>query len=292
MRGKIIKGIGGFYYVHVQGEGIFACRARGIFRLEKRKPVVGDDAEIIVTDEKDMEGSIEKLLPRKNELIRPAAANVDQALVVFAAARPAPALNLLDRFLIYMSRQDIPAIICFNKTDLVDEAEVKKLTDAYRGCGCEVITACVADGTGLDKIKQLLDKKTTIVAGPSGVGKSSLTNLLQPEAGMETGEISRKAERGKQTTRHTQLIWLWEDTYFMDTPGFSSLFIPDMEKEKLKDHYPEFSQYEPGCRFLGCAHISEPDCAVKDAVQDGKISDVRYGNYKTLYKEIEGMRRY
>ena len=292
MKGKIIKGIGGFYYVHVQGEGVFACRARGIFRLEKRKPLVGDDAQIIVTDEKDMEGSIEKLLPRRNELIRPAAANMDQALVVFSVARPAPALNLLDRFLIYMSRQNIPAIICFNKTDLAAEDEIKKLTDAYRGCGCEVLTACVADGTGIEKIKALLDKKTTIVAGPSGVGKSSLTNLLQPEAGMETGEISRKAERGKQTTRHTQLIWLWKDTYLMDTPGFSSLFIPQMEKERLREHYPEFTPYEPACRFLGCAHMSEPDCAVKKAVEEDNISGVRYSNYRTLYKELEGMKRY
>ena len=292
MRGKIIKGIGGFYYVHVQEDGVYACRARGIFRLEKKKPLVGDDVQISVTDEKDREGSVDQLLPRKNELIRPAAANVDQALVVFAMAKPAPNMNLLDRFLISMRTQGIPTAICFNKTDLGEESQIESLKKAYAGSGCQVFFVCVKKNQGLEGIREFLDGKTTIVAGPSGVGKSSLTNILQPEAMMETGEISRKAERGKHTTRHTQLIWLWKDTYLMDTPGFSSLFLPEISDAQLPLQYPEFAEYEPQCRFQGCMHRTEPDCAVRKAVEDGKISALRYENYGLLLQELKERKRF
>ena len=292
MRGKIIKGIGGFYYVHCQEAGVYACRARGIFRKEKRKPLVGDDVEIAVTDEKDMEGNVEELLPRRNELIRPAAANVDQALVVFAAASPRPNLNLLDRFLVSMRQQDIPVIICFNKTDLADQESVRGLARVYDKSGCPVVTTSVEKKEGLEQVRSLLLGKTTIVAGPSGVGKSSLTNYLQPDAMMEVGEVSRKIDRGRHTTRHTELIWIARDTYFLDTPGFSSLFLPQIQMEELKEFYPEFTEYEPYCRFQGCVHIKEPDCAVKEALEKGAFSRSRYENYLLLAEELRGRRAY
>ena len=237
-------------------------------------------------------GNVDALLPRKNELVRPAAANVDQALVVFAAASPKPNLNLLDRFLISMRQQSVPVQICFNKADLVNREELTRLEKIYENSGCHLMLTSVLEQSGLEEIKELLDGKTTVVAGPSGVGKSSLTNYLQPKAAMEVGEVSRKIDRGKHTTRHTQLIWIWKDTYFLDTPGFSSLYLQNLLREELKDYFPEFEPYQNDCRFQGCMHISEPDCAVKKALADGKIHSSRYDNYLLLAEELKNVRRY
>lgn len=292
MQGKIIKGIGGFYYVHVQDAGVYECRAKGIFRKDKKKPLVGDDVEISVQDEEKKAGNVDILLPRRNELIRPAAANVDQALVVFAVSSPKPNLNLLDRFLIMMQQQEIPVIICFNKTDLVEEQELLHLSEVYKECGCKVVFISVEEKKGVDTLEALLDGKTTVVAGPSGVGKSSLTNYLQPDAAMEVGSVSKKIDRGKHTTRHTELIWIKKDTYFLDTPGFSSLYLQNISREELKEFFPEFWPYEDQCRFQGCMHLSEPDCAVKEALKEGKIHSSRYENYKLFEEEIRSQRRY
>lgn len=292
MQGKIIKGIGGFYYVHVQGAGVYECRAKGIFRKDKKKPLVGDDVEISVLDEEKKTGNVDALLPRKNELIRPAVANVDQALVVFAAASPKPNLNLLDRFLISMQQQRLPVMICFNKTDLVEEQELETLREVYKACGCQVLFISVAKQQGLEMVERLLEGKTTVVAGPSGVGKSSLTNYLQPDAAMEVGTVSQKIDRGRHTTRHTELIWVKRDTYFLDTPGFSSLYLQNIQREELKNYFPEFLDFEETCRFQGCMHISEPDCGVKKALEEGKIHPSRYENYKLFEKELRDQRRY
>ena len=292
MQGKIIKGIAGFYYVHAAGSGIYECKAKGVFRKEKRKPLVGDDVEIAVLDEAEKKGNIEKLLPRKNELIRPAVANIDMALVIFAAAEPEPNLNLLDRFLVFMQYQGVPATVCFNKMELVTQKRRGELAQIYGRCGCPVLFISVKQRQGLEELKRALLGKTTAVAGPSGVGKSSLINFLQPEAQMETGEISRKIERGKQTTRHTQLVYVTDGTYIMDTPGFSSLYLPEMEKEELGKYYCEFASFEPFCRFQGCSHMSEPDCGVKQALEQERISSVRYENYRQLYTELKERRRY
>ena len=292
MQGKIIKGIGGFYYVHVEGAGVYECRAKGIFRKDKKKPLVGDNVEITVLDQEKMVGNVELLLPRKNELIRPAAANVDQALVVFAAASPKPNLNLLDRFLISMEQQQIPVAICFNKSDLVSEQEMQEFGQVYENCGCQVFFISVSCREGLDEIEKLITGKTTVVAGPSGVGKSSLTNYLQPKAGMEGGEVSRKIDRGRHTTRHTELIWVKEHTYFLDTPGFSSLYLQNLKPEELPAYFPEFTAFEGECRFQGCMHISEPDCGVKQALAEGKIPACRYENYLLLEEELKHQRRY
>ena len=292
MQGKIVKGISGFYYVHVVESGIYECKAKGIFRQQKIKPLVGDDVEIDIISEEKKTGNVAAILPRKNALIRPAVANVDQALLIFAAASPNPNFNLLDRFLVMMGRQDVPVILCFNKCDLITEEQQQEIASIYEASGCKILFVSAKKELGLKELQEILEGKTTTVAGPSGVGKSSLINLLAPEACMETGEISKKIERGRHTTRHAELIQLKGDGYIMDTPGFSSLYLPEMEKEELQDCYPEFAAFEPYCRFQGCSHISEPDCGVKDALSEGKIHPVRYENYCQLYGELKDRKKY
>ena len=292
MEGKIIKGIAGFYYVHGEDGEIYECRAKGIFRKDNMKPLVGDNVEITVLDPEKKEGNLVKILPRKNSLIRPAVANVDQAFVIFAMDNPKPNFMLLDRFLIMMEQAGVPAVICFNKKDLAEESEVRALCATYQSCGYQVILSSALMGQGIEEIREILKGKTTVVAGPSGVGKSSLTNLLQEEIQMETGEISRKLKRGKHTTRHSQVIPVGEHTYLMDTPGFSSLYLTDMEEHELKDYFPEFRKYEEECRFQGCRHIHEPGCRVKEALKSGEISALRYEDYLSLYDELKEKRRY
>ena len=292
MQGKIVKGISGFYYVHVVGTGIYECKAKGAFRNQKIKPLVGDNVEIAVIDEEKKKGNVEEILPRKNELIRPAVSNIDMALVIFASAKPDPNFNLLDRFLCMMEYQHVPVTICFNKCDLVTEDEKKALEDIYKPAGYDIIFTSAKQGVNLDELKALLKGKTTTVAGPSGVGKSSLINQLQDSVYMETGNISEKIERGKHTTRHSEIIPLGNDAYIMDTPGFSSMDMPGFEKEDLWTCYPEFLPHEPYCKFQGCSHISEPNCGVKDALAEGKISTVRYENYKLLYEEMKQIKKY
>lgn len=287
MQGKIVKGIAGFYYVDVVESGIYECRAKGIFRKEKMKPLVGDNVEIEVLDASEKTGNLVRILPRKNQLIRPAAANVDQALVIFAVRQPDLNYGLLDRFLIAMEQQGVPVVICFNKQELAGKDELMRLREIYAGCGCRVLLASAANEEGIGEIRGLLEGKTTVVAGPSGVGKSSLTNLLQEEISMETGEISKKLKRGKHTTRHAQLLTIGTGTYLMDTPGFSSLFVDGMEKEELRRYFPELRDYEGKCRFQGCAHVHEPDCRVKQAVEEGRISRERYESYVNIYEELK-----
>ena len=292
MQGKIIKGIAGFYYVHVVEFGVYECKAKGIFRKDKKKPLVGDDVEIEVLSEVEKTGSIINIFERKNELIRPAVANIDQALLLFAIKDPAPNLNLLDRFLVMMQTKEIPVILCFNKEDIASEEKLSELAEIYEKCGCQLIFVSAKEEKNMETLRRMLEGKTTAIAGPSGVGKSSIINFLNPKANMETGSISRKIERGKHTTRHSELFMIGEDSYIMDTPGFSSLYVNDFEKEELKYYFPEFELYEGQCRFNGCDHIHEPGCAVKEAVEKGKIHAVRYEDYKELYEELKNKRRY
>ncbi|OUO80654.1 ribosome small subunit-dependent GTPase A [Blautia sp. An249] len=292
MQGKIIKGIAGFYYVYVEGEGVYECKAKGVFRKDKKKPLVGDDVEIQILPEEEKKGNIVRLLPRKNSLVRPAVANVDQAMVVFAVADPRPNFMLLDRFLVMMEREGIPSVICFNKKDLAKEKELETLCEVYKECGYPVIPASIRDGEGAEEIMGILKGKTTVIAGPSGVGKSSLTNQMQDKIFMETGDISKKLGRGRHTTRHSQIIPVCRDTFLVDTPGFTSLYLENMEKEELKKYFAEFRQYEERCKFQGCAHIHEPECGVKEALKEKKISEVRYKNYIDLYEELKEKRRY
>lgn len=291
MRGKIIKGIAGFYYVHTEELCVYECRAKGIFRKEKIKPLVGDNVELEILDAQKKEGSVTRILPRRSSLIRPAVANVDQALVLFSIVKPEPNFNLLDRFLIMLEQQHLPCILCFNKSDIASEKEREFLQNVYEGSGYRLLFISVKKERGLEEVRELLRGKTTTLAGPSGVGKSSLINYLYPQAQMETGEISQKIERGKHTTRHSELFALERETYLMDTPGFSSLQLFAMGKEELKDFYPEFRKYEAACRFRGCVHINEPECGVKAALEVGEISEIRYHNYTVLYKENQGRKK-
>lgn len=301
MIGKIIKGIAGFYYVNISSEynddntpvkGVFECKAKGIFRKDGLKPLVGDNVEIEILDKTNQIGNIIKILDRKNSLIRPAVANIDQALVIFAAAKPTPNLNLLDRFLVSMEYQDVECIICFNKTDVADESFINELEKVYIGCGYKVMFTSTYNNEGIDEVRQILHGKTTVLAGPSGVGKSSLTNILIPKANMETGKISEKIERGKHTTRHSQIFVMNEESYVFDTPGFSSLYVNDIPKEKLMYYFREFDKYNDTCRFQGCMHINEPDCSVKRALLIEEISQSRYENYKLFVEEINSKKKY
>ena len=292
MQGKIVKGIAGFYYVHVVESGVYECKAKGIFRKEKIKPLVGDNVRIEILEEEEKPGNIVDILPRSNELIRPAVANIDQALVVFSVLKPAPHFKLLDRFLVMMESKGLPVVLCFNKADIADEPQVDMLRAVYEGCGYPLLFVSARDGQDIGRVKHLLKGKTTAVAGPSGVGKSTLINALNPEAQMETGAISQKIERGRHTTRHSELFPVGEDSYIMDTPGFSSLYVNDFEKEELKYYFPEFAEYEGSCRFHGCDHVHEPGCLVKQAVEEGKIHHIRYEDYTEMYEELKSRRRY
>lgn len=290
MRGRIIKGVGGLYDVHVGGDRIYACRARGIFRKKKIRPNVGDYVEIEILSEQDMEGSITVIHERRNSLIRPMVANVDQALLVFAFHEPEPNYYLLNTFLVMMEQQGVPVILCFNKTDLSSPEERDYVRESFRGSGVQLHTIC-AHSDDTESIGKLLLGKTSVLAGPSGVGKSSLLNRISGTFSMETGDVSEKIKRGKHTTRHSELIYIGDDSYLVDTPGFSSLDLADMEKEDLKQYFPEFSYCEP-CRFLDCLHINEPDCAVKQAVEEGRISRLRYDNYRLMFENLSAKRKW
>lgn len=295
MQGKIEKGIAGFYYVHVPRMGVYECKAKGVFRNQKVKPFVGDDVEIVILDQENKLGNIMSLYPRRNTLVRPAVANIDQAMVIFAVTDPLPNLNLLDRFLITMEQQKVDTVICFNKQDLAKQRQMEELRDCYAACGYPVIFSSNATFYGMDKVKEILAGKTTVLAGPSGVGKSSLLNYLNPDANMEVGEISEKIRRGRHTTRHSELFYmekLGAGTYVFDTPGFTSLYLADLEAADLKDYFVEFQEYAGNCRFKGCVHLREPDCGVKQAVEEGKISRSRYENYSEFYWEIYGKKKY
>ena len=291
MQGKIIRGIGGFYYINA-GNSIYECKAKGSFRKDGIRPLVGDDCIIDILDEKNRLANITSILPRHSEIIRPAVANVDQAMIIFAISRPEPNFNLLDRFIIQICQKDLPCIIVINKMDLADDDQRREIEEAYVACGCRVVFTSVSNREGVEEIRKLIKGKTTTVAGPSGVGKSSMINLLQSAVKMQTGVLSDKIDRGKHTTRHSELIPIDEDTYILDTPGFSSLNLFDVSTDTLKDYYYEFEDYAAECRFLDCKHISEPDCGVKKAVESGEVSRLRYENYLTLYRECKEKRKY
>lgn len=295
MQGKIIKGIAGFYYVHIPDKGVFECKAKGIFRNRKIKPLVGDNVEVQILDDREFKGNIIDILPRENELIRPAVANIDQALVVFSTTDPKPNLNLLDRFLIMLQKQKVECIICFSKKDLAGEAEEAALRDMYKNSNCRVVFIgnMPDDGEAVpEELTQLLAGRTTALAGPSGVGKSTLLNRIVPQANMETGSISEKIKRGRHTTRHSEIFHVSGSTYLLDTPGFTSIYLTDFDKEDIKEYFSEFKEYTDECRYIGCSHINEPVCGVKNAVANGLINQTRYDNYKNIYEEIKNLRRY
>ena len=284
MKGKIIKGIGGFYYVKTS-DGLIECKARGKFRHKDMKPMVGDDVEIEVSNGK---GVIEEIFERKSELIRPTVANVTQAFVVFAVKNPDINFDLLNRFLILCEHNNIEAIVCLNKVDLVSEEEREVIKQKIVDIGYEVLYINAKKGIGVEKLREKLANNETVLCGPSGAGKSTLINTLTEKYHMETGEVSEKIGRGKHTTRHSELIDV-TDGYIVDTPGFSTLEVNFIEKEELRYSFPEFEEYNNLCKFRGCLHYKEPNCAVKNAVEEGKINKYRYEFYiRTLEEKMDG----
>ena len=292
MTGKIIKGIGGFYYVVCENGITYECKAKGVFRNRKIKPLVGDNVEIEILDEEKNLGNIEDILPRFNWLNRPAVANVDQTVIIFAVSAPAPNFNLLDRFLINMEQHEVPTVICFNKVDLEGFRQSEDICRSYTKSGYEVLFISAESGYGIDVLEAVIKGKTTVFAGPSGVGKSSTLNSLFPDANVQTGGLSEKIQRGKHTTRHSELMFVDDDTYIMDTPGFSSLYTEGIEAEDLKLYFPEIAAYTGACKFNMCNHISEPGCLVKKAVSDGRISKMRYDDYVMIYNELKEKRKW
>ncbi len=291
MKGKVVKGIGGFYYVHCDDSKLYECRAKGVFRKSKVKPVVGDVVEISILDRDKFLGNLDKIYPRKNELIRPMVSNIDQAVIVFSVKNPNPNFVLLDKFLVLMERKGIDVVIVFNKIDIEDRESVEELASMYRKVGYDVTTTSALESNGIDELKQYLIGKTSVFAGPSGVGKSSILNLIQSELDLLTGVVSEKIGRGKHTTRHTTLINFAKDSYVLDTPGFTSFSIDEVEAEELKDYFIDFNDFKDACKFKGCNHINEPVCAVKDAVDTGEVNSARYENYKSLFETLKDIRK-
>ena len=293
LNGKIIKGIGGFYYVDTN-EGLYECRARGIFRKNKITPLVGDRVSISVVDEENKKGVVEEIEDRDTELVRPPIANVDKALIVFAIKNPSPNLSLLDRFIVLAEKENLEIVIVFTKVDLdTDGAILEELKDIYETSGYKVIPVSNKEKLNIDKIKEELKESTVVFAGPSGVGKSSLLNEVDKNFELKTGEVSDKIKRGKHTTRHAELLKLECGGMVADTPGFSSLTLDDIDENELKEYFIEFENHDE-CRFGSrCIHENEPSCAVKEAVENGEISKKRYDSYIQLLNEIRsGKRRY
>ena len=289
MQGKIIKGVGGFYTVH-NGIGTAAvCRARGVFRDRGEKPLVGDNVEFSLTGEPDGSGRIEKLLPRTNELIRPAVANMDQALILVSAGKPAFHPLLLDNFLLWMGMQNVPVLIGIGKCD-TDPEKARHIAGIYEGTGFPLLIFSAVTGEGMEEVRARLLGKTTVLAGASGVGKSTLLNRLIPEAGMETGELSERLGRGRHATRHSEIFFLEKDSFVLDTPGFTSLDTPPLEEADAASYYPEFALPAKDCRFPDCLHDREPDCGVKAAVRAGLIARSRYDSYKRNLEDIRSRR--
>ena len=294
MTGRIIKALAGFYYVKLSDGSTYACRAKGIFRKRGVSPLVGDLVEMDITDKKDMEGNVTAILPRKNSLSRPPVANVDQALVVFSIHTPDINHSQLTKFLVIMESKGITPVIVFQKMDLASEEEMQEVREIYKPCGYPICFVSAMEGKGLEEVYATLGEKVTTVAGPSGAGKSSLINALLGRSLLEVSAVSKRTGRGRQTTRHTELVELGEKAFLFDTPGFSQVELFGIEKEGLSALFPEFAAHEENCRFRGCAHRNEPQCAVKAAVEDGLVSGQRYRDYCLLYDELveQERRRY
>ncbi len=283
--GQIRKALSGYYYVYYNGE-LVQCRGRGVFRNRGESPLVGDFVDF--TKEGDSDGTIMKIHPRSNELVRPPIANIDQALLVFSVKEPDFNTILLDRFLVVLESFNVEPIICLTKMDLLTGEEregLQSYIDDYQSIGYEIIETYKEDSSLMERLQPILKGNTSVLAGQSGVGKSTLLNTLLPELQLETGVISQSLGRGKHTTRHVELIEVC-DGLLADTPGFSSFDFDTIEKEELTSCFPELSRLSEGCKFRGCLHIKEPKCAVKEALETGEVKSYRYEHYQQFLQEI------
>ncbi|WP_088105051.1 ribosome small subunit-dependent GTPase A [Halalkalibacter urbisdiaboli] len=288
--GMIVKALSGFYYVQSE-DGFFQCRGRGNFRKRNIKPLVGDEVEFEAENRTD--GYILEVFERKNELIRPPISNVDQALLVFSALEPDFSTLLLDRFLVHIEANEIEPMIIISKTDLLTDdqrAEMVKYKRDYENIGYNVLFTSTVAEDGVADIFPYLKNKVSVIAGQSGVGKSSLLNSLKPTLEIETNEISTHLGRGKHTTRHVELLSIGEGL-IADTPGFSSLEFHEMDAEDLSLCFPEMAERVPDCKFRGCTHTSEPHCAVKQALENGEIIQYRYDHYQQFLEEVKNQKR-
>lgn len=281
MKGTIIKGIGGFYYVDTS-DGIVECRARGKFRKNEILPMVGDRVEIEIAP--SGQGSVKVIEERKNYLVRPAVSNIDLLVIVAAISNPEPDTALIDKMSVIASMQGIEVALCINKSDLDADDCVEKIKSAYEKAGINVFVTSAEKGEGIEALKEALKGKTTAFSGLSGVGKSSLLKIITGND-LETGSTS-KIERGRHTTRHVELMKT-SFGYVFDTPGFSQLEIENLKCGELREYFPEIWEREGLCRFRGCSHTAEPDCAVKKAVENGEIAQSRYESYKMLYDKLK-----
>ena len=291
--GIIVKSLSGFYYVRSDVGVIYQCRARGNFRKRKITPLVGD--HVIFEADNRTDGYVLEIGERKNRLIRPPVANVDQALLVFSVKEPDLHLQLLDKFLVHIEANEIVPVICLTKTDLLHNSERTLFSDTakiYQSIGYRVFFVSSYTGEGLEGLYPVVKNRISVVAGQSGVGKSSLLNALEPALDIETGRISSHLGRGKHTTRHVELLPV-AGGLVADTPGFSSLDFHDMDEQDLPFFFPEMKTLQVDCKFRGCTHLSEPGCAVKQNYEEGKIAPSRYKHYRMFYQEIkEKKRRY
>ncbi len=287
--GTIVKGISGFYYVETENKHIVECKARGRFRKDNITPVVGDRVEIQLIDQEH--GVVDSIRERKNLLFRPMVANVDRALVVFAVKNPDISLTLMDKLLLMIEHYNIEALICLNKADLDEQDIFNRIKEIYCPIGYKVIATNGRTGEGIDELRDAIRGGISVFSGPSGVGKSSISNQLQHRTLMKTGEISEKINRGKHTTRHAELIEVESNTFIVDTPGFSSIDISFMEPGELQYAFKEFEGFLGECKFQSCLHNKEQECGIKDAVARGKISVNRYNAYVEILGEIQSCRR-
>ena len=292
LEGKIIRGVGGFYYVHDGKKTVVECRARGGFRRQEVKPLVGDNVTVLLTDEDPGTGRIESVHERKNQLIRPAVVNVDQALIVVSAQQPAFHPGLLDRFLLWMGYQEIPVIVGINKVDEDAEAKEAEIRAIYRQANVRIASFSARTGQGLAELEKCLLDHTTVLAGASGVGKSTLLNRLMSENAMETGSLSEKLGRGRHTTRHAEIFCWAKDSFLCDTPGFTSLDLPEIEEDRLRYYYEEFREAEQHCAFRDCLHLKEKGCAVRAAAESGQLSACRYESYCRLLETLRERKKF
>jgi ribosome biogenesis GTPase / thiamine phosphate phosphatase len=284
--GKIIKALSGFYYV-LSNDKLVQCRSRGVFRKHKITPLVGD--EVVFQAENDLEGYILEVKERKNDLVRPPIANVDQAILVFSAVEPDFSTSLLDRFLVLIEYNRIQPIICITKMDLTNEEEknqIQQFAKQYREAGYEVLLTSSETEEGIEQLVPFLKGVISVFAGQSGVGKSSLLNTLRPDLELKTNDISSHLGRGKHTTRHVELIQIG-DGLVADTPGFSSLEFSEIEPEELTFCFPEIRKLSEECKFRACLHVSEPKCAVKQGLENGAVPSYRYEHYREFLEEIK-----